>query len=594
LQVFTFAPAWRKSVEMSSPSKPEDLLDLRLLPAWVNEPPRLHEYANFEGDDGRSFERGDRRPGRRRDGQSRPNRPPDSRDSRGPRDKPQSRDSRGPQSRERRPRPPGRDAGGDRRPSREPRQGGERREQRPAAPPIAVTVRFLPHPPPVDSVVAQIKSGLVAYSVFALARLFLEKPERYDVKLTTPEGQPLFQLGEQGAVASDRQILEGGAFASARDDFYTVEVTQTEPLKGNFTNVARCRLSGTLLGPTNHHNYQPQLRSLYEGRFSRRMSFFDYQKQIDIVSDPAVVEEWKEQARTVTTYTAKTGEPPLTFTNPAEVERHFRKTYLPDLIRSTNELTIDGVLSRRLPDRALGSAIEQAWVDETRSPSKMMQELVGGLRQAGLHIFRHRRGMLFVSPVRARAFSHESTGVSASINNILEKVAAAPGINRKKLAEQLAQPGADPADHERAKLSLAADLHWLVSEGYVIEFNDGSLDLPKTKQPVTAQAAAGKAQAVEKSETVEQSEPTAEPQPVEDKKAEITEAVQSETPVAEEPPVVAQAADGKTEAVEQSEATAEPQPVEDNKAEITELVQSETPVSEEPPVVVTTADPAEV
>lgn len=30
-------------------------------------------------------------------------------------------------------------------------------------------------------------------------------------------------------------------------------------------------------------------------------------------------------------------------------------------------------------------------------------------------------------------------------------------------------------------MSLASDLKWLVSEGYVIEFNDGSLDLPRTK-----------------------------------------------------------------------------------------------------------------
>src|SRR5436305_1199877 len=112
-----------------------------------------------------------------------------------------------------------------------------------------------------------------------------------------------------GPVAADRQILENSAFASSRDDFYTVEVTQTDPLKGNFSNVARCRLSGTLLGPTNHHAYQPQLRNLYETRFSRRMSFADYQRQIEIVSDPAVVEQWKEQARNVTTYHVKNAEP---------------------------------------------------------------------------------------------------------------------------------------------------------------------------------------------------------------------------------------------------------------------------------------------
>ena len=316
--------------------------------------------------------------------------------------------------------------------------------------------------------------------------MFLEKPERYDVQLTMPEGAQLFQLGENGPVAADRGILENSAFASSRDDFYTVEVTQTDPLKGNFSNVARCRLSGTLLGPTNHHAYQPQLRNLYETRFSRRMSFADYQRQIEIVSDPAVVEQWKEQARSVTTYHVKNAEPPVSFSNAADAERHFRQNYLPGLLREANELTIGGVLSRRLPDRRLGRAIENAWALETRSPSKMMQELAAGLRAAGLNIFRHRRGMLFVSPVRAKVFGHERAGVSASINSILEKVAATPGINRKQLAEQLATPDADAATAERAKMTLANDLHWLIREGYVIEFNDGSLDLPRPKAPAAA------------------------------------------------------------------------------------------------------------
>ena len=450
---------------MPPETTPADLLDLKLLPAWVNEPARPNDYANFEGEDEHSPSRGGNRPGRDRD--RRAPRPPRPRDKSGPR----SRDDR-----PRRPRPER---------SEGPRGNDRHRERERQEPikPLAVTVRFLPHAPALHNVLAQIKAGSVAYSVFALARLFLEKPERYDVRLTTPEESPLHQLGENGAVASDRRILESSAFANARDDFYTVEVTQNEPLKGNFTNVARCRLSGTLLGPTNHHNYQPQLRNLYEARFSRRMSFADYQKQIDVVSDPAVVEEWKEQARNVTTYTTKNVEPPITFANAAEAERHFRQTHLPTLLRSAPELTIDGVLSRRLPDRALGRAIEDAWSAETRSPSKMMQELAAALRQAGLVIFRHRRGMLFVSPIRLRTFSHESAGVSASINSILEKVAAAPGIHRKQLAEQLAPAGAEAAEAERAKMTLASDLHWLISEGYVIEFNDGSLDLPRTKPP---------------------------------------------------------------------------------------------------------------
>ena len=344
-------------------------------------------------------------------------------------------------------------------------------------------VRFLPQPPSLENVIAQIKSGSVAYSLFALARLFLEKPERYIVRLQAPAQTELYQLGEHGPVSTDRRLLEASAFDLTKEDFYKIDVVQSDPIKGNFTNVARCRASGTLLGPTNHHSYQAQLRNLYEQRFSRRMSFADYQRQIEIVNDPAAVEQWKEQARNVTTYTTTRDEPPVTFSNSSEAERHFRQNYLPDLIRTAPEWTIGGVLSRRLPDRGLGRAIENAWAHEARSPSGMMQELAGALRQAGLNVFRHRRGMLFVSPIRLRSFKHELASVSASIAGILEAVTATPRILRKELADKLIAAAPENTDVERLKLSLAADLKWLISSGYVIEFNDGSLDLPRVKVP---------------------------------------------------------------------------------------------------------------
>ena len=433
---------------MSAPSPSMDLLDLKFLPAWVKEPSTPNEYADFAGEEPERPPRRDDRAPRRRD------KPP----RRGPREV--KKPGRGERSFRRDTRP--------------------REEQRP--PPLpAVTVRFLPHEPSLENVIAQIKSGSFAYSLFALARLFLERPERYSVRLHAPDQTELFQIGDDGPVSTNRHFLEDGAFATAKNDFYKIDVVQTEPIKGNFTNVARCRASGTLLGPTNHHSYQAQLRNLYEQRFSRRMSFADYQRQIEIVSDPAAVEAWKEQARNVTTYTTTRSEPPVTFNTAAEAERHFRQNYLAGLIRSSPQGTISGVLSRRLPDRPLGRVIENAWAHETRSPSGVMQELAGALRHAGLHIFRHRRGMLFVSPIRLRSFKHELTAVSPSINAIFETIGATPGIHRKDLAEKLIP--AESEDAEKLKLNLASDLKWLISAGYVIEFNDGSLDLPRVKSP---------------------------------------------------------------------------------------------------------------
>src|SRR5262245_3193393 len=473
------------NVMSAPPVEPADLLDLKLLPAWVKEPGAPNHYDHHTGEEAPAESRSRERTGRHKDRKFR------SREQR--------QDTQHPTSK----------LGGRHR-GRMPKKGGARRRDSDRAhirrspdrvaqappKPFEGTIRFLPRQSVLENVVAQIKSGSVAYSLFVLARLFLEKPGRYEVRLTAKTEAPLYQLGEDGGISMDREFLERNAFRFGQRDFYQVNVVESDPIKGNFSNVARCRLSGVLLGPTNHHAYQPQLRSLYEQRFSRRLSFADYQRQIEIVSDPAVVERWKEEARKVTTYTTVREQTPLTFSSAAEAERHFRSHYFPVLIRNVGDVTIGGTSSRSLPDRILNRAVEQAWVRETRSPSNIMQELASRFRPNGLHIFRHRRGMLFVSPIRVRAFVHEHAGVSPLVNAILEAVSATAGINRKQLFETLTGNGTSEDDESR-RLALASDLRWLINEGYVIEFNDGSLDRSRMKPKQPQQSVVALATAIE-------------------------------------------------------------------------------------------------
>src|ERR1051325_7590984 len=430
---------------MSDAAEFVDLADLKMLPAWVKDP-TAQPYREFEGE-------AEQRP-----------------EHRGRRERP-ARPERRTQDRRRRDRRDKQD-----RPAHRPRRA---RGQFPPRP-LEIEMRFLPQPRVFEAVAAQIKGETLAYSLFSLARLFLQKPERYDVRLTAKAEAPLYQLGENGAIAADRQFLANNAFRFAQNDFYKIDIAQPAPIKGNFTGVARDPLSRTLLGPPNHHTYQPRLRTLYEQRFSRRMSFADYQRQIEIVSDPALVEKWKEEARTVTTFTTLAEEPAVTFNSAAEAEKHFRQKHLLDLIRTAEDTVIDGATSRALADRILRRRIEDAWSAEMRSPTKMMQELAGRLRESGLHVFRHRRGMLFVSPIRPRPFAHDDTSVSPQVKIVLENIAANPRINRKDLADRVFVDLA-PEELESRKLALASDLRWLIGEGYVIEFNDGSLDLPRAK-----------------------------------------------------------------------------------------------------------------
>lgn len=339
-------------------------------------------------------------------------------------------------------------------------------------------IDFLPEPNAAAGIARQIKSSGRAFPVFGTSKLFLERPERHLVRLASADPAVLlYQIGD-GPVSFDRASVERNAFLHARDDYYAKETVEGEPIKGNFSNVARCRATGTLLGPTNHHGYQPALRKLYEEHFSRRMSFPDFQQyEIETSSDEQAIADWKEQARTTTTYVTTKEAEPVAFKTAFDAEQHFKKTYLPQLVKSGTVLECSGRASRAASDRHVSGAVRAAWEAESRFPQQMVNALRQYFVDAGLTFFKHRKRMLFVcttKPVRHPAGQIFSDGITA----ILQTIEAATRIKRPQLATKILGEVQDTPEALARKAQLAADLHYLVHIGHVIEFSDGTLELP--------------------------------------------------------------------------------------------------------------------
>jgi len=55
-------------------------------------------------------------------------------------------------------------------------------------------------------------------------------------------------------------------------------------------------LSGIILGPPNHHSYTDKVKEIHRTRFSD-MSLEDYRNRIEVLHDPLLVEQWKEEFR---------------------------------------------------------------------------------------------------------------------------------------------------------------------------------------------------------------------------------------------------------------------------------------------------------
>ncbi len=462
---------------MSTPESEFDL-DKLFLPKWAQESPAVNKYAKHSGDD-----RGPHRDEGRRDGPRPPRRDFGAQGAQRPG---QSRGGPGGSGGGR----PGQSRDG----QRSPQGGGDRfrrdepREYRPPEPLPDIFITLLPDEKGVESIARQIKMTGRAYPLFEIAKLVLQKPERQQVKIDVIKQddkilQPLFLC----ALDDTLWLKEDEAVAHVLDrhfaTFYQAERTPTDPPKGVYTFVGQCGMSGAILGPPNHHDYQNQLRKLHAERFSR-MNFEDFKSRVKIVKDEAIVKKWIEDQSFKTEFVCLNVADAPRLQNREEVEKHFRETHLANIVKEVETHTMTGLASRQLRCTPIQRLLREAWEDQRRFPIKLATVLSQLFAQHGLQFFKVNKTITHVSVARPHFLDLETTPVSDGVKKIVEFITANPKCSRRKLIEGLAPSiqteSTEPTSEQTA---IIGDLHWLIHQGHVIEFADGILETAKKPAP---------------------------------------------------------------------------------------------------------------
>jgi hypothetical protein len=399
-------------------------------------------------------------------------------------------------------------------------------------------VSILPDEKGIESLARQIRVSGRAYPLFDIAHLILQKPERQQIRfevIKKPDGQPaqplfLCALDDSLWLSEDQAVAH--LLSRQFGTFYQTEKTPTDPPKGTYTFVGQCGMSGIVLGPPNHHDYQNQLRKLHTERFSR-MPFEAFKARVKIVRDEAVVKKWIEDQSFKTEYVCLNMPEPLKLPNREEVEKHFRQTHLPNLVKPVESHTMSGPAARQLRSPEMQRLLRATWEEQRRFPLRVATTLSQQFSGHGLQFFKVNRTVTHVSVARPHFLDLEATPVSEGVKKIVDYINAHPKCTRRKLFDALAPgpapkaapaptaaaPAPAPAGTEAAstappaaapapapapeatpeQTALAGDLHWLIHQGHVIEFANGILDtakkpLPKPPKPAkkdTAAPAAG-------------------------------------------------------------------------------------------------------
>ena len=427
------------------------LEELSIVPEWLKSTPKSFEH--HTGEDKTRPSRGPRRPD---------NRPPRTEERGAPRPRPQGE------------RPPRRD-----RPPRPQAPKGPPVERRPLPPPVApMEISFVPEEKGFAAMIETMKHSRHTYSLFDVAKLVLNKPERHALQLTRKAAAdgtraPLFLVNADESVFLNQDEAVRYLFRRHADKLCREEKKPVEPPKGNFTFVNRCGITGELFGPPNYHEYQGILVRFHQRRL-RHMPFEEFKARIQTTHDPEAVKKWIESKSFVTEQHCLLCAEPKVLASRDELEKHITETHLPQLITSAAQLQVAGLASRQQASEGVAEAMRLAWLSERKFPLKTAQTISDRLRPEGFHFFKHGKGITYVSHIRPKRFE-TLDGLSDQVQKIITFLRAHPDSVRKQLADNLQSP-----DAER----LLADLHWLIEEGYVVEFANGRLWALENKPPV--------------------------------------------------------------------------------------------------------------
>jgi hypothetical protein len=334
-----------------------------------------------------------------------------------------------------------------------------------------------------------------------------EKPPVFYVSV--PDGLP-FET-EEAAIAHVMKTQFGTFFDSAE-----VEVA---PPTGNFQVINRCTITGELLGPPNYHRYGQTMQQHFAARITR-MSLEEYRTRVESVRDPAVVQQWLDRMKKATRYTWRGGAavpapapdvapelptaeaaaqpvpapaPAPSFDSLEDARAHLLATAKDQLVRPVDTVRIHGRTLDALPQGEIHRAIEGELERQRRFPLDTANALRGRLRREHFTIFKKgAKGVSYVCAVK-RKFRVPGQTFSENIGALISFVEGHPMIKAGELLRQFlgqmppadsasqapggaqaAAPELSPEQREKG-MRVQADLLWLVREGYVTEFIDGSL-----------------------------------------------------------------------------------------------------------------------
>lgn len=351
------------------------------------------------------------------------------------------------------------------------------------APAPGVKVLIEPNTDALHLIAKEVTHVARVYSLFDIAKTLLSQRERYHGIFTVPETKPPLYHGhrDHSLWLTKEEAVQHFWRAEWRGDLYEEQEVEIDGPTGNFQVIAKCGLSGKVLGPPNYHAYQSTIRLVHREMYPD-MPFDRYAARIVTERSEEAVQAWLHIMKTKLRWKPVGQEEEEWLEDRTAVEQHFLNNRFPEMYVATHSVEIPANTSVKHFSPSLLVSFKNAARHAASHPAVIIPTVCALLEKEHLPVFK-KQGKLFAGPSRPHPIPDETT-FADRMEHIVSWMRKNPETKLAALWKSVLPEGeTDPSSE------WLADLYWLLSQGHLLLFADDTLILPQRKknEPATAQ-----------------------------------------------------------------------------------------------------------
>ncbi len=331
----------------------------------------------------------------------------------------------------------------------------------------------------------EIQKQKRALSLLDLARIVMAGKDRYDL---------VFMKLENGSMLVHSTKNDGACWLTEAEavsyiwsapwlaELYATEEIEVEAPKGNFTAIAVCQMGGEVIGPVNWHGYQAALMGLYRTKYAN-MPLDAFKAKVTLNKDAEAIAAWLESAGKKTVWKpTREGAEEVVLEDSKAVEADFVANHYSQVYEVVDKVFINGATPRKVLSPGLAAHLATLSDRTRRSPQMFIPNLCHGLARHHMPIYKW-QGNHYTGPSRVRAIP-EGTVLADRMMAIVNWSKEHSG---EKVETMFAALSGVPVgtDEESKKAAsdayapFAADMIWLLEQGFVVVTNDNAIWYPK-------------------------------------------------------------------------------------------------------------------